>query len=144
MFVRVCEHARVHIRMCACARRCGCGCGCCFGGVDGCIPLTMLVNVYQSCCLLMFVCLPLSRHLPCCKTWWIKNLNLNKIFFIFTQCHTVLKGNKSEWAVVNVSNQTMRTLTGSFKTVIYDMMGWLIQPFERFCICNVTLRKGRC
>ena len=26
----------------------------------------------------MFVCLPLSRHFPCCKTWWIKNLNLNQ------------------------------------------------------------------
>ena len=23
----------------------------------------------------MSVCLPLSRHFPCCKTWWIKNLN---------------------------------------------------------------------
>ena len=77
------------LRACTCAHRCGCGCGCCFGGADGCIPLTMLVNVCQSCCLLMFVCLPLSRHLPCCKTWWIKNLNLNlnKIFFLLFYFH---------------------------------------------------------
>ena len=31
----------------------------------------------KAAVLLMFVCLPLSRHFPCCKTWWIKNLNLN-------------------------------------------------------------------
>ena len=37
--------------------------------------LTMLVDVCQCCCFLMFVCLPLSRHFPCCKAWWIKNLN---------------------------------------------------------------------
>ena len=30
---------------------------------------TMLVDVCQCCCLLLFVCLPLSRHFPCCKTW---------------------------------------------------------------------------
>ena len=35
----------------------------------------MLVDVCQCCCLLMFVCLPLSRHFPC-KTWRIKNLNM--------------------------------------------------------------------
>ena len=47
-----------------CARRCvDVGCGCCFGGADGCILPTMLVDVCQCCCLLMFVCLPLSRHL---------------------------------------------------------------------------------
>ena len=38
---------------------------------------TMLVDVCQCCCLLMFGCLLLSRHFPCCKTCWIKNLNLN-------------------------------------------------------------------
>ena len=48
---------------------CGCRGGCCFGGVDGCMPLTMLADVCQCCCLLMFVCLLLSRHFPCCKTW---------------------------------------------------------------------------
>ena len=47
---------------------CGCGCGCCFGGADGCIHLIMLDDVCQCCCLLMFVCLPLSRHVPC-RTW---------------------------------------------------------------------------
>ena len=29
----------------------------------------LLADVCQCCCLLMFVCLPLSRHFPCCKTW---------------------------------------------------------------------------
>ena len=48
---------------------CVCAFGCCFVGANGCIPLTMLVGVCQCCCLLMFVCLPLSRHFPCCKTW---------------------------------------------------------------------------
>ena len=48
-----------------------CAFGCCFVGANG-----LLVDVCQCCCLLMFVCLPLSRHFPCCKTWWIKNLNL--------------------------------------------------------------------
>ena len=43
--------------------------GCCFGGADGCIPLIMFVDVCQCCWLLMFVCLPLSKHFPCCKTW---------------------------------------------------------------------------
>ena len=32
---------------------------CCFGGADVCIPLIMLVDVCQCCCLLMFVYLPL-------------------------------------------------------------------------------------
>ena len=56
-------HARrcVYVHVCVCAQVCGCGCGCCFGGADGCIALTMLVDVCQCCCLLMFVCLPLSR-----------------------------------------------------------------------------------
>ena len=49
----------------------------CFSDVDGHIPLTILVGVWQCCCLLMFVCLLLLRHLPCCKTWWIMNLNRN-------------------------------------------------------------------
>ena len=45
--------------------------GCCFVSANG-----LLVDICQYCCLLMFVCLPLSRHFPCCKTWWIKNQNL--------------------------------------------------------------------
>ena len=49
----------------------------CFSDVDGHIPLTILIGVWQCCCLLMFVCLLLLRHLPCCKTWWIMNLNRN-------------------------------------------------------------------
>ena len=52
-----------------CAQVCVCAFGCCFVGANGYIPLTMLVDVCQCCCLLMFVCLPLSRHFPCCKTW---------------------------------------------------------------------------
>ena len=58
----------VYVHVCVCAQVCGCGCGCCTGGADGCIPLTMHVDVCQCCCLLMFVCLPLSRHFPC-KIW---------------------------------------------------------------------------
>ena len=61
-----------------CMWGCGCGCVCCFGGTDGCIPLVTLTDVCQCCCLLMFACLPIFRHFPCCKTWWIKNLNLNR------------------------------------------------------------------
>ena len=37
--------------------------------------ITTLVDVCQCWCLLMFVCSLLPRHFPCCKTWWIKNLN---------------------------------------------------------------------
>ena len=55
----------LHVLACVCI----CAFGCCFVGANGCIPLTMLVDVCQCCCLLMFVCLPLSRHFPCCKTW---------------------------------------------------------------------------
>ena len=62
--------------VCACVRACVCACalvqvwvcafGCCFVSAN-----ELLVDVCQCCCLLMFVCLPLSRHFPCCKTWWI-------------------------------------------------------------------------
>ena len=40
----------VYVRVCVCALGCVCvcGCGCRFGGADGCIPLTMLVDVCQS------------------------------------------------------------------------------------------------
>ena len=71
MCVSVCVRARV--RACACVRawraRAGvyvrvhagvCAFGCCFVGANG-----LLVYVCQCCCLLMFVCLPLSRHFPC-------------------------------------------------------------------------------
>ena len=75
--VQVCVCACACRCVCACAQMCVCAFGCCLVGANGCIPLTMLVDVCQCCCLLMFVCLPLSRHFPCCKTWWIKNLNLN-------------------------------------------------------------------
>ena len=63
----------VCVCVCACAlvQVCVCAFGCCFVSANG-----LLVDVCQCCCLLMFVCLPLSRHFPCCKTWWIKNLNL--------------------------------------------------------------------
>ena len=77
--MRACVRAHIHTHMgrCVYVHVCvqvgGCG-GCCFGGADGCIHLTMLDDVCQ-CCFLMFVCLPLSTHFPCCKTWRIKNLN---------------------------------------------------------------------
>ena len=61
--VRVCvggARARrcVYVRVCVCY----------FGGADGCIPVTMLVDVCR-CPPFAYVCLPLSRHFPCCKTW---------------------------------------------------------------------------
>ena len=37
-------------------------------------------NYARWCLSVLFaicVCLPHSRHFPCCKTWWIKSLNLN-------------------------------------------------------------------
>ena len=70
------EHYSYLWCVCACMRvrscRCVCAFGCCFVSTNG-----LLVDVCQCCCLLMFVCLPLSRHFPCCKTWWTKNLNLS-------------------------------------------------------------------
>ena len=68
------EHYSYLWRVCACAcARAGVSIcvGCCFVSANG-----LLVDVCQCCCLLMFVCLPLSRHFPCCQTWWIKNQNL--------------------------------------------------------------------
>ena len=73
--VRACVRARAGVCMCVCAQVCVRAFGCCFVGANGCIPLTMLVDECQCCCLLMFVCLPLSRHFPSCNTWLIKNLN---------------------------------------------------------------------
>ena len=64
----VCACVRVSVRACArtqflCVCVCVCVCVCCFVGADVCIPLTMLVDVCQSCHLLMFVCLPLFETL---------------------------------------------------------------------------------
>ena len=70
--VCACMRTRAGVCMCVCAQVCVCAFGCCFVSANG-----LLVDVCQCCCLLMFVCLPLSRHFPCCKTWWIKNLNLS-------------------------------------------------------------------
>ena len=58
---RTCRFVYVHV--CVQVYGCVCVCVCCFGGADGCIALTMLVDVCQCCCLLMFVCLPLSRDI---------------------------------------------------------------------------------
>ena len=38
---------------------------CCFGGADGCIPLTMLVDVCHCSRLLMFECYHFLTHFPC-------------------------------------------------------------------------------
>ena len=65
------------IQYMVCVYVCVCVCVCCFSDAGGRIPLTILADVCQCCCLLMFVFLPLFRHFPCCKTWWIMNLNLN-------------------------------------------------------------------
>ena len=70
--VRACVHARAGVCMCVCVQVCVCAFGCCFVSANG-----LLVDVCHCCCLVMFVCLKLSGHFPCCKTWWIKNLNLN-------------------------------------------------------------------
>ena len=81
--------------VCACMRTDVCACVCVHGCVDvGCVLfwwcgwVSMLTDVCQCCCLL---CLYVYRsffllffflnwfglrHFPCCKTWWIKNLNL--------------------------------------------------------------------
>ena len=62
--VRACVRAHAGVCMCVCAQVCVCAFGCCFVGANG-----LLVDVCRCCCLLMFVCLPLSRYFPCCKTW---------------------------------------------------------------------------
>ena len=70
--VRACVHACVRACVPACLRARPCRCVyvrlgvvlCCFVSADG-----LVVDVCQCCCLLMFVCLPLSRHFLCCKTW---------------------------------------------------------------------------
>ena len=81
-YLCVCVRARAHVPACvyvcvgARAHASVCMCMCVFFvGADGCLLLTMLADVCQCCHLLMFVCLPPSRHFPWCKTWWIKNLN---------------------------------------------------------------------
>ena len=58
--VCVCVRARVcaYVCACVCARRCV---NVCVVSVVR-IPLTMLVDVRQCYCLLMFVCLPFSRN----------------------------------------------------------------------------------
>ena len=47
------ECVRVCVCVCVCvsvrARAGVCACVCCFVGADGCIPLTILVDVYQCC-----------------------------------------------------------------------------------------------
>ena len=70
--VCVCACTLGQVCVCACVR--SCAFGCCFVSANG-----LLVDVCQCCCLLMFVCLPLSKHFPYCKTWWIKNLNGQQI-----------------------------------------------------------------
>ena len=57
--VCVCVRARARacVYACVCTRRCVCACVC-FVGADGCIPLSMLIDVCQCCCLLLFICLP--------------------------------------------------------------------------------------
>ena len=76
VYVRACMHVcacmRAHTGVCVCVQVCVCAFGCCFVGAN-----ELLVDVCQCCCLLLFVRLLLSRHFPCCKTWGIKNLNLN-------------------------------------------------------------------
>ena len=71
-----CRCVYVRARRCVCAQVCVCAFGCCFAGANG-----LLADVCQCCCLLMFVCLPLLRHFPCCKTWSIKNLR-SEICFV--------------------------------------------------------------
>ena len=58
------QHYNLSVLFPRCVCVCVCASGCCFVSANG-----LLVDVCQCCCLLMFVCLPLSRHFPCCKTW---------------------------------------------------------------------------
>ena len=58
----VCVCVRACVRACERARSCRCEYVRCFVSANG-----LLVDVCQCCCLLMFVCLPLSRHFPCCS-----------------------------------------------------------------------------
>ena len=62
----MCACVRAHAGVCMCVfmQLFVCVFGCCFVGANG-----LLVDVCQCCCLLMLVCLLLSRHFPCCKTW---------------------------------------------------------------------------
>ena len=62
--VSACVRARAGVCMCVCAQVCVSAFGCCFGSANW-----LLVDVCQCYCFLMFVCLPLSRQFPCCKTW---------------------------------------------------------------------------
>ena len=64
----VCVHVHRCVYVCVCA------CRCMWMGAGRCIPLTMLVEVFQCFCLLTFACI--ASH----KTWWIKNLKLNWLY----------------------------------------------------------------
>ena len=76
VYARVSVYACVlAVCVCVCVR--ACQCVCCFVGTYVCIPLTMLADVCQCCRLLCLYAYRFSRHFPHCKTWWIKNLNLN-------------------------------------------------------------------
>ena len=69
--VRACVRACVCVCVCVCAHVCEraracvwlCACVYCSGNADGCIALTMLVDVCQCCRLLMFICLSLFETL---------------------------------------------------------------------------------
>ena len=87
LLISVCVCAHVH----TCGRVCMCVYSCVHVHLyvviaDRCIPLTMLVDVCQCCCLLINVCMltAFTRHFPCCKMWWIKNQNLN--YALLRQC----------------------------------------------------------
>ena len=64
----MCVCVCVCVCVCACVRACVRSCRCVYVRL-GVVLLVLLVDICQCCCLLMFVCLPLSRHFRCCKTW---------------------------------------------------------------------------
>ena len=109
LILMACVCVRACVRECALVQVCVCAFGCCFVSANG-----LLADVCQCCCLLMFVCLPLSRQFPCCKTWWIKNLNLNFWVGVASRCST------------KASTVAVAKITGE--------KGWRV---EKKCLCVV-------
>ena len=60
MCVRACMCARAGVCMCVCTQVCVCAFGCCFVGANGCMPLSMLVDV--SLYVSVVVCLRLYAY----------------------------------------------------------------------------------
>ena len=77
--VCVCVYMHTHVCMCACVCTAVCMCICVFL-VQNIAGWCMSVSLFAYVCMLT----AFTRHFPCCKTWWIKNLNLN--YALLCQC----------------------------------------------------------